>query len=223
MIVFRVEDDIPLDPLLLPLSFREATLVEVEVDVLLDTIVEEIVLPPVVITVTCVLTWTLLLRLTEVVNLDVEEASSLWLEEVCVCEVEEAEVEVKKDDELIGVDVELDVEDVETGVELSVNVLEEEESLVGVADVLAGVEEAAALKDVDELESLEIPKSERAPETMELTIPCRLLKMFASSQFACVTANKTASIDSRRIWGCKNIMMMVFVLMREADGDSGRK
>jgi hypothetical protein len=42
-----------------------------------------------------------------------------------------------------------------------------------------------------------------------------LLKRFASSQFACVRANKTASIESRRIWGCENIMMMVCELMEE--------
>ena len=53
MIVFRVLEDMPLDPLLPP-PFRDATLVDVEVDVLLDSLVEENVLPPVVITVTCV-------------------------------------------------------------------------------------------------------------------------------------------------------------------------
>jgi len=43
----------PLDPVL-SLLLRDATLVDVEVDVLLDNKVEEMVLPPVVMTVTCV-------------------------------------------------------------------------------------------------------------------------------------------------------------------------
>jgi len=53
MIVFRVLFDMPLDPVL-SLLLRDATLVDVEVEVLLDNTVEEMVLPPVVMTVTCV-------------------------------------------------------------------------------------------------------------------------------------------------------------------------
>lgn len=99
---------------------------------------------------------------------------------------------------------------------------EVEESLVCVADVLAGVVElvAALLAGVDELESPASPTPDNAPETTELMFPCRLL---TSSQFACVRANNTASMDSRCIWGRENIMMMVCVLMEKEDGNATGK
>jgi len=55
MIVFVVELDIPLDPLL-SLLLSSATPVELVVDVLLDTIVDEYTLPSLVIIVTLVAT-----------------------------------------------------------------------------------------------------------------------------------------------------------------------
>lgn len=104
---------------------------------------------------------------------------------------------------------------------MGVGVFEDDkESLVAVADVLAGVVELAAalLADVDELESPPSPTFDTAPETTEWTAPCRLLKTLASSPFACVRANNTANIDSRRIRGTENIMMTVCVLMEKEDG-----
>lgn len=94
--------------------------------------------------------------------------------------------------------------------------------LVVVAGVLLGDELAAALLAGGDGDGVVLdaaappcPRSDAAPEAMELAEPCRLLKTFASSQFACVKANKTARMDSRRIWGRENIMMMVGVLMEE--------
>lgn len=148
----------------------------------------------------------------------VVEASLLV--DVCLSEVgvEESvlDVGVEEADELVCEGVELGEED-EDGVEVGVFEGEVDESLVGVADVLAGVVELAAalLPDVDEPESLVSPTSDNAPETTEPTIPCLLLKMFASNQLACVRAKNTARMDSRRSWGRENIIMMVWVLMQK--------
>jgi len=151
----------------------------------------------------------LVLRLKEVVKLseEVVEASLVVLEDDCVLEVadvdeSEFDVGVKENDELDEVTgVELGVDDVETGVDEGEGVSEEdEESLVGVAEVLAGVDElAAALLTVeDEAASLVTPTSDNTDETAELITPCRLIKGFSSSQLACASARSIANIDSRR-------------------------
>jgi hypothetical protein len=131
--------------------------------------------------------------------------------------LEESDVGVEETDELVCVGVELGEED-EGGVEVGV-LEEDEESLVGVADVLAGVVDvlAALLGELDEVRSPNPAVTpDNTPERAEST--CRLLKTFASSQFACVRANNTASNDSRCIWGRENIMMMVCVLIEKNDG-----
>ena len=145
MMVFRVPLDMPVDPLLLP-PLSEASDVEVDVDVLLDVIVEEYVLPSVVLTTTVVVTWTLSLR-------EVETSVSRELDEslVFVVVVLEEDVGVEETGELVWEDVELGED--EDGVEVGVSE-EDEESLVGVADVLAGVDDelaAALLGELDEV------------------------------------------------------------------------
>lgn len=77
MTVFFVLEDIPLDPLLLP-PLSDAALVPVEIDVLLDVLVVEKVLPSEVTSTTCVVTWTI----AEVEMLWLDDETSL-LEVVC--------------------------------------------------------------------------------------------------------------------------------------------
>ena len=209
-IVFRVLLDMPDDPLLLP-PLSEAAYVAVDVDVLLEVIVEEMVLPSVVMTVTWVVTRTLSLREVETSVLEVVVSF------VFVDVLEESDVGVE--DVLDCLDVKLG-EEVEEGVE-DVGVFEaDEESLVGVADVLAGVELAAAL--LGELDELDPPVApDTIPERAESATPCRLFKTLCSIQLACVRANNTANIDSRRIWGRENIMTTGCVSMKEEDGNRG--
>lgn len=210
-IVFRVLLDMPDDPLLLP-PLSEAAYVAVDVDVLLEVIVEEMVLPSVVMTVTWVVTRTLSLREVETSVLEVVVSF------VFVDVLEESDVGVE--DVLDCLDVKLG-EEVEEGVE-DVGVFEDdEESLVGVADVLEGVDELAAalLGELDEVDPPVTPDA--TPERAESTTPCRLLKTLCSIQLACVMASSTANIDSRRIWGRENIMTAVCVLMKEEDGNRG--
>jgi hypothetical protein len=143
-----------------------------------------------------------------------DDEVSLVLELVVSWLVEESEVGVEENDELVCDGVELTCED--EGVEVAV-FEEEEESLVGVADVLAGV---VLPPDADELELPPSPTPDRAPDTAELTTPpCRLLKTLSSSQLACVRATNTATVDSRRIWGRENIMTLV----EKVDGKSRTK
>jgi len=133
--------------------------------------------------------------------------------------VEESDVGVEETDVLVCVGVELGEEVDEGGVDVGVSEEEDDVSLVGVADVLAGVVDelaAALLAELDEICPPVTP--DNIPERAESTIPCRLLKTLCSIQFACVMANNTANIDSRRIWGRENIMMTVCVLMKKEDG-----
>jgi len=124
MIVFFVPVDIPFEALLLSAE-SVATFVDVEVEVLLETLVEEMTLPSLVVTTTVVTTLTLVVSLREVDSVTLEEE---LLESIVVVELEESEVEVT---ELLCVELG-DV--VEAGVE----VVEVGESLVDVAEVLAG-------------------------------------------------------------------------------------
>ena len=109
---------------------------------------------------------------------NVDEPSLLV--EDCDCEVDVSELDVVLEEAgvLVCEGVELGVEDVKSDVELWEGVLEEDdESLVGVGDVLAGVVVEAGVVGIvlDVLEPLVIPTSDSAPETMELTSPpCRL-------------------------------------------------
>lgn len=133
---------------------------------------------------------------------------------VFVDEVLETDVRVEDTDELVCVNVEL--EEVEEGV-VDVSVLEEEDevSLVGDADVLAGVDDELAAPPVDEVSPPVTPDNN--PERAESTIPCRLLKTLCAAQLACVMANNTANIDNRCIWGRENIMMTVYELLKKGD------
>ena len=204
----RVEEDIPLDPLPPP-PLRDAALLELEA--LLETLVEEKVVPPVVMTDTCVETWTLPLPVRLVVVFSVgagDETLSLLLVDVAVCAIEGSETDagVEEADEAVSEGAEVGVEDADTGVELSVGVSEGVEvSLVGVADMLAGVDamDSAMLTGVglNETRSLVTPpRSDSIPGTTELmSPPCRFLKIFTSNQPACVTAKNNTSIESKRI------------------------
>jgi hypothetical protein len=133
--------------------------------------------------------------------------------DVCLSEVELEEsvldVGVEEIDELVCDGVELSEEDEDGGVEVGVFEEGDDESLVGVADVLAGVVELAGalLADFDAVRPV------NAPETTESTPPCLLLKMFSSNQLACVRANNTASMDSRCSWWRENIMMMIMMVL----------
>ena len=111
--------------------------------------------------------------------------------------LEASDVGVEENDELVcaGVELPCEVKGVEVGLS------EDEESLVGVAAVLAGVVLLVTALLADELEPPS-PTFDKTLDTAELTaLPCRLWKTLSSSQFACVRANNSASSDSRRIWG----------------------
>jgi hypothetical protein len=219
MIVFFVPVDIPFEALLLSAE-SVATFVEVDVEVLLDTSVVETRLPSLVITLTVVVTCTLVASLREVdrVTLSLDEE---LLESLVVVAVEESDVGVTE--VLVCVGVELGGL-VETGVDEGVEEgVFDEESLVGVADVLAGevVLGAAELSaDVKPLKPED--KSEITPDNSSCLLFWLGLKRFVSTQSACVRAKKTARTEAWRTWDRENIMTVVCVL-NEMRKEYGRK